>query len=40
MGIKTEGIKEEMYDGESFAFAVILIIIVTIVSDYKQSLQF
>uniref|UniRef100_A0A2P2MNI2 Calcium-transporting ATPase 10 plasma membrane-type-like isoform X1 n=1 Tax=Rhizophora mucronata TaxID=61149 RepID=A0A2P2MNI2_RHIMU len=40
LGIKTEGFKEGWYDGASIAFAVILIIIVTAVSDYKQSLQF
>lgn len=39
-GIKSEGIKEGWYDGGSIAFAVILVIIVTTVSDYKQSLQF
>ncbi|KAF2309916.1 hypothetical protein GH714_005605 [Hevea brasiliensis] len=40
LGIKTEGIKEGWYDGTSIAFAVILVIVVTAVSDYKQSLQF
>ncbi|CAF1765744.1 BnaC09g53480D [Brassica napus] len=40
LGIKTEGIKEGWYDGGSIAFAVILVIVVTAVSDYKQSLQF
>ncbi|XP_048227667.1 calcium-transporting ATPase 10, plasma membrane-type isoform X2 [Ricinus communis] len=40
LGIKTEGIKEGWYDGASIAFAVILVIVVTAVSDYKQSLQF
>ncbi|KAJ0266905.1 Calcium-transporting ATPase 8 [Hirschfeldia incana] len=40
LGIKTEGIKEGWYDGGSIAFAVILVIVVTAVSDFKQSLQF
>ncbi|XP_042490891.1 calcium-transporting ATPase 10, plasma membrane-type-like [Macadamia integrifolia] len=40
LGIKTEGIKQGWYDGGSIAFAVILVIIVTAVSDYRQSLQF
>lgn len=40
LGIKTEGIKEGWYDGGSIAFAVMLVIVVTAISDYKQSLQF
>ncbi|KAG8058243.1 hypothetical protein GUJ93_ZPchr0002g25593 [Zizania palustris] len=40
LGIATEGIKEGWYDGTSIAFAVFLVILVTAVSDYKQSLQF
>ncbi|XP_020683408.1 calcium-transporting ATPase 5, plasma membrane-type [Dendrobium catenatum] len=40
LGIKTEGVKEGWYDGGSIAFAVILVILVTATSDYKQSLQF
>ncbi|XP_068332227.1 calcium-transporting ATPase 10, plasma membrane-type-like isoform X1 [Pyrus communis] len=40
LGIKTEGIKEGWYDGGSIAFAVLLVIVVTAVSDYRQSLQF
>ncbi|KAH9653674.1 calcium-transporting ATPase 8 plasma membrane-type [Citrus sinensis] len=40
LGIKTEGIEEGWYDGGSIAFAVILVIVVTAVSDYRQSLQF
>ncbi|KAK8936710.1 Calcium-transporting ATPase 8, plasma membrane-type [Platanthera zijinensis] len=40
LGIKTEGLKEGWYDGGSIAFAVILVIVVTAISDYKQSLQF
>ncbi|KAL5554547.1 hypothetical protein UlMin_041948 [Ulmus minor] len=40
LGIKTEGLEEGWYDGGSIAFAVLLVIIVTAVSDYRQSLQF
>ncbi|KAF5748646.1 Autoinhibited Ca(2+)-ATPase 10 isoform 1 [Tripterygium wilfordii] len=40
LGIKTEGIKEGWYDGGSIAFAVLLVVVVTAISDYKQSLQF
>ncbi|XP_057433537.1 calcium-transporting ATPase 8, plasma membrane-type-like [Lotus japonicus] len=40
LGIKSEGIEEGWYDGGSIAFAVLLVIFVTAVSDYKQSLQF
>ncbi|KAI3868963.1 hypothetical protein MKX03_003334 [Papaver bracteatum] len=40
LGIESEGWKEGWYDGGSIAFAVILVIVVTAVSDYKQSLQF
>ncbi|PKA52886.1 Calcium-transporting ATPase 9, plasma membrane-type [Apostasia shenzhenica] len=40
LGIKTEGLNEGWYDGGSIAFAVILVILVTAISDYKQSLQF
>ncbi|XP_054781751.1 calcium-transporting ATPase 9, plasma membrane-type-like isoform X2 [Prosopis cineraria] len=40
LGIKTEGLKEGWYDGGSIAFAVFLVIVVTAVSDYRQSLQF
>ncbi|XP_012076078.1 calcium-transporting ATPase 9, plasma membrane-type isoform X2 [Jatropha curcas] len=40
LGIKTEGVEEGWYDGASIAFAVILVIIVTAFSDYRQSLQF
>ncbi|KAL8505286.1 hypothetical protein ACS0TY_016499 [Phlomoides rotata] len=40
LGIKTEGIKEGWYDGGSIALAVMIVIIFTAVSDYKQSLQF
>ncbi|KAL5056737.1 hypothetical protein RYX36_028341 [Vicia faba] len=40
LGIKTEGLKEGWFDGGSIAFAVMLVIVVTAVSDYRQSLQF
>ncbi|XP_074566991.1 calcium-transporting ATPase 5, plasma membrane-type-like [Curcuma longa] len=40
LGIKTEGLSEGWYDGGSIAFAVILVILVTAISDHKQSLQF
>nr|KYP68910.1 Calcium-transporting ATPase 8, plasma membrane-type [Cajanus cajan] len=40
LGKKSEGINEGWYDGGSIAFAVILVIVVTAISDYKQSLQF
>ncbi|XP_024019921.1 calcium-transporting ATPase 10, plasma membrane-type isoform X1 [Morus notabilis] len=40
LGIKTEGIEEGWYDGGSIAFAVLLVIVVTAISDYRQSLQF
>ncbi|XP_062226645.1 calcium-transporting ATPase 5, plasma membrane-type-like isoform X2 [Phragmites australis] len=40
LGITTEGIKEGWYDGASIGFAVLLVVFVTAISDYKQSLQF
>lgn len=40
LGIKTEGIKEGWYDGGSIALAVLIVIVVTAISDYRQSLQF
>ncbi|XP_071910010.1 calcium-transporting ATPase 8, plasma membrane-type-like isoform X3 [Coffea arabica] len=40
LGIKTEGIKEGWYDGGSIALAVFIVIVVTAISDYRQSLQF
>ncbi|OVA07520.1 Cation-transporting P-type ATPase [Macleaya cordata] len=40
LGIKSEGLKKGWYDGGSIAFAVLLVIVVTAVSDYRQSLQF
>ncbi|KAI8015115.1 Calcium-transporting ATPase 8, plasma membrane-type [Camellia lanceoleosa] len=40
LGIKSEGLKEGWYDGGSIALAVIFVIVVTAISDYKQSVQF
>lgn len=40
LGIKTEGLEEGWYDGGSIVFAVLLVIFVTAISDYRQSLQF
>uniref|UniRef100_A0A803MKC9 Calcium-transporting ATPase n=1 Tax=Chenopodium quinoa TaxID=63459 RepID=A0A803MKC9_CHEQI len=40
LGITSEGIKQGWYDGGSILFAVFLVIVVTAVSDYRQSLQF
>ncbi|KAI3929246.1 hypothetical protein MKX01_006482, partial [Papaver californicum] len=40
LGIKSEGIKEGWYDGCSIAFVVFLVVVVTAISDYQQSLQF
>ncbi|KAF9604718.1 hypothetical protein IFM89_009154 [Coptis chinensis] len=40
LGIKTEGIAKGWYDGGSILFAVLLVIVVTATSDYRQSLQF
>lgn len=38
--MKTHGVKEGWYDGVSIAFAVIIVILVTSITDYRQSLQF
>lgn len=40
LGIKSHGIKKGWYDGVSIAVAVFLVILVTSISDYRQSLQF
>jgi Ca2+-transporting ATPase len=40
LGIKTEGFKEGWFDGGSIFFAVLLVIFVTAISDYRQSLHF
>ncbi|GMN55260.1 hypothetical protein TIFTF001_024379 [Ficus carica] len=39
LGIVTKGIKERWYDSGGIAFAVILVIVVTAISDYRQSLE-
>lgn len=39
-GIWTEGVKEGWYEGTSIGIAVLLVIVVTAVSDYKQGLNF
>ncbi|XP_024360514.1 calcium-transporting ATPase 8, plasma membrane-type [Physcomitrium patens] len=39
-GIWTEGIKEGWYEGTSIGVAVLLVIFVTAISDYKQGLNF
>ncbi|KAF7819054.1 putative calcium-transporting ATPase 11, plasma membrane-type [Senna tora] len=40
VGIATEGWPKGMYDGLGIIFSVFLVVIVTAISDYKQSLQF
>jgi Ca2+-transporting ATPase len=40
IGIPTEGWEEGWYDGAGIAFSVFLVVFVTAVSDYQQSLQF
>ncbi|KAL2535031.1 putative calcium-transporting ATPase 11 [Abeliophyllum distichum] len=40
VGLATEGWPKGMYDGLGILFSVILVVMVTAVSDYKQSLQF
>jgi Ca2+-transporting ATPase len=40
VGIATEGWPEGMYDGLGIILCILLVIFVTAVSDYKQSLQF
>ncbi|GER57784.1 plasma membrane calcium-transporting ATPase [Striga asiatica] len=40
LGINTEGVKEGWYDGGSIVIAVLVVIVFTAASDYKQSLQF
>ncbi|KAL2464641.1 putative calcium-transporting ATPase 11 [Forsythia ovata] len=40
VGLATEGWPKGMYDGLGILFCVILVVMVTAVSDYKQSLQF
>lgn len=38
--MKTHGVKEGWYDGVSIAVAVLIVILVTSITDYRQSLQF
>ncbi|GJN04026.1 hypothetical protein PR202_ga21535 [Eleusine coracana subsp. coracana] len=40
LGMSTEGVEEGWYDGGSIFLAVFLVILVTAISDYRQSLQF
>jgi Ca2+-transporting ATPase len=40
LGLKTHGTKEGWYDGAAIGFAVLLVVSVTSISDYHQSLQF
>ncbi|KAK3122188.1 hypothetical protein QOZ80_8BG0666200 [Eleusine coracana subsp. coracana] len=40
LGMSTEGVEEGWYDGGSIVLAVFLVILVTAISDYRQSLQF
>ncbi|CAM6092805.1 unnamed protein product [Calypogeia fissa] len=40
VGIATEGLKEGWYDGTGILFSIILVVLVTALSDYQQSLQF
>ncbi|XP_057547750.1 putative calcium-transporting ATPase 11, plasma membrane-type isoform X1 [Amaranthus tricolor] len=40
VGIATEGLPKGMYDGVGILLSIFLVVIVTAVSDYKQSLQF
>jgi Ca2+-transporting ATPase len=39
-GMWTEGVKKGWYEGTSIGVAVVLVIVVTAVSDYRQDLQF
>ncbi|KAL5198547.1 hypothetical protein ABZP36_002565 [Zizania latifolia] len=40
LGMATEGVNEGWYDTGSIFLAVFLVVLVTVTSDYKQSLQF
>ncbi|KAJ7534406.1 hypothetical protein O6H91_13G093000 [Diphasiastrum complanatum] len=40
IGIPTEGLEKGWYDGAGIGFSIILVVLVTAVSDYQQSLQF
>ncbi|XP_048593016.1 putative calcium-transporting ATPase 11, plasma membrane-type [Brassica napus] len=40
VGVATEGFPKGMYDGTGILLSIILVVMVTAVSDYRQSLQF
>ncbi|KAM1133901.1 hypothetical protein ACFX13_043870 [Malus domestica] len=40
VGIATEGMPKGMYDGLGIIVSILLVVLVTAISDYKQSLQF
>ncbi|KDO42353.1 hypothetical protein CISIN_1g0250332mg, partial [Citrus sinensis] len=40
VGLATEGWPEGMYDGLGIILSILLVVMVTAISDYKQSLQF
>ncbi|KAL1225587.1 putative calcium-transporting ATPase 11, plasma membrane-type [Cardamine amara subsp. amara] len=40
VGVATEGFPKGMYDGTGILLSIILVVMVTAISDYKQSLQF
>ncbi|KAG2309441.1 hypothetical protein Bca52824_029189 [Brassica carinata] len=40
VGIATEGFPKGMYDGTGILLSILLVVMVTAISDYKQSLQF
>ena len=40
VGIATEGWPKGMYDGLGILLSIFLVVMVTAISDYKQSLQF
>ncbi|XP_010523745.1 PREDICTED: putative calcium-transporting ATPase 11, plasma membrane-type [Tarenaya hassleriana] len=40
VGVATEGFPKGMYDGMGIFLSIILVVMVTAISDYKQSLQF
>ncbi|CAH2058510.1 unnamed protein product [Thlaspi arvense] len=40
VGVATEGFPKGMYDGTGILLSILLVVMVTAISDYKQSLQF
>ncbi|KAJ7561593.1 hypothetical protein O6H91_03G034900 [Diphasiastrum complanatum] len=40
VGVSTEGWEEGCYDGAGIGFSIIIVVFVTAISDYQQSLQF